>query len=396
MATTSLFGPSPAELILAQQKEAQQEQLLRNQMIAQQGAEFGPFRGLYQAGLRFGDVASQAAMQGLFPQQMDPRLQEATAVQSVLSKYSGEDQSDPKILEKIGKDLMSVAPNAGLKALSLSRQLEKEKKETFTLLNKDQAKSLGLPEGGTYQVSSSGKVDVITQPDKGEGTQFERVLATIPEEQRQAYRLSWLRKQTEGSGMPASLIPIALKEADNISNIAFGVGEVGTVIKDLQSGTLKLGLTENFANQLKTLAGKSDEGSRAFSRMNTTLETLRNARLNLNVGVQTEGDAVRAANEFLANFDKYDTKTALTRLQDVERKLSNAYQSKQNRLSGLYSQYGTPLPKEFFPKIGVGAEPSKSGISDEVIRREFNDPKNAAWKSRGFDEFKKKFLELNP
>ena len=34
MATQSLFGPSPAEIIFAQQKEAQQQNMLRNQQIA--------------------------------------------------------------------------------------------------------------------------------------------------------------------------------------------------------------------------------------------------------------------------------------------------------------------------------------------------------------------------
>ena len=130
MAIQSLFGPSPAEIIFAQQKEAQQQNMLRNQQIAQQGSQFGVFAPLYQAGLRFGDVASQAAVQGLFPQQTDPRLQEATAVQSVLSKYADQDQTDPNVLARIGKDLMPVAPNAGLKALTLAQQLTKEKKLT--------------------------------------------------------------------------------------------------------------------------------------------------------------------------------------------------------------------------------------------------------------------------
>jgi hypothetical protein len=125
---TSLFGPTPAELIMAQQKEAQQMQMLRNQQMAQQGQQFGVFAPLYQAGLKLGDVGAQAAMQGLFPQQADPRLQQATAVQSVLAKYADEDQSDPAVLTKIGKDLMSVAPEAGLRALTMASQLSKETK----------------------------------------------------------------------------------------------------------------------------------------------------------------------------------------------------------------------------------------------------------------------------
>jgi hypothetical protein len=128
MAITSLFGPTPAELIFAQQQKQREEQLLRNQQITQQGAEFGPFRGLYQAGLRMGDIGGQAIMQGLFPDQVDPRLQEATAVQGVLSKFSGMDQSDPKVLERIGRELMPVAPNAGLRALTLARELSVKEK----------------------------------------------------------------------------------------------------------------------------------------------------------------------------------------------------------------------------------------------------------------------------
>jgi hypothetical protein len=128
MAISSLFGPTPAELIFAQQKEARQEQLLRNQQIAQQGAEFGPFRGLYQAGLRMGEVGGQAIAQSLFPAPVDPRLQEASAVQAVLSKFSDMDQSDPKILERIGRELMPVAPNAGLRALTLAKELSVKEK----------------------------------------------------------------------------------------------------------------------------------------------------------------------------------------------------------------------------------------------------------------------------
>ena len=108
MAITSLFGPTPAEIIAAQQQQMQQEQLLRNQQIAQQGAEFGPFRGLYQAALRFGDIGSQAVTQGLFPQQMDPRLQQATAIQSVISRYSDQDFTNPDVLSSMSKDFAQI------------------------------------------------------------------------------------------------------------------------------------------------------------------------------------------------------------------------------------------------------------------------------------------------
>ena len=156
MATQSLFGPSPAEIIFAQQKEAQQQNMLRNQQIAQQGSQFGVFAPLYQAGLRFGDVASQAAMQGLFPQQADPRLQEATAVQAVLSKYADQDQSNPLTLEKIGRDLMPVAPDAGIRALTLAKQLTKDDKLTIV-------------SPGASAITGTGEV-VYTAPERAKPT----------------------------------------------------------------------------------------------------------------------------------------------------------------------------------------------------------------------------------
>jgi hypothetical protein len=132
---TSLFGPTPAELLMARQKEAQEMQMLRNQQIGQQGQQFGVFAPLYQAGLKFGDVGRQAAMQRMFPEQMDPQLQQATAVQSVLSKYVDEDQSDPTVLSKIGRELLSVAPNAGMKALMLAKELQGKQESLVGKIN---------------------------------------------------------------------------------------------------------------------------------------------------------------------------------------------------------------------------------------------------------------------
>lgn len=251
------------------------------------------------------------------------------------------------------------------------------------------------PESLSKFSTTGNYADLVPLPGKtGAGTEFERLIADLPPEQQANARQQRLKNLLSGGGMSPSLVPIALKEADAASAIAFGASEVNNTLNDLKSGTLKLGLKENFANSLKTLAGKSDEGSRAFSRFNTALETLRNARLNLNVGVQTEGDAVRAANEFLANFDKYDTQTALAQLQRVSDKMNAAQKSKENRLRALYKQSGIELPAEFFGG-SAQAPTAPVAISDDIIRREFNDPKNAGWQQLGFEAFKKAFLQQN-
>lgn len=126
MAIESLFGPSVADVQELRKQQQERE-------IAGAGREFGVFAPLYRAGLRFGNQAANSINTLMGAQ--DPMLQEATAVQNVLSKFANEDPSDPATLEKIGKQLMAVAPDAGLRALALSKQLTKEKKSPFGQIN---------------------------------------------------------------------------------------------------------------------------------------------------------------------------------------------------------------------------------------------------------------------
>ena len=135
MAIQSLFGPSPEEILLARQQQAQQQLAARNQMIAQQGQQFGVFAPLYQAGLRFGDVASQAAVQGLFPNQRDPMLERAARIQDVISKYADQDTTDPSVLKKMSGDFAAM----GLTREALTLAQDAKKAET-------EAKRLGFEE----------------------------------------------------------------------------------------------------------------------------------------------------------------------------------------------------------------------------------------------------------
>ena len=124
MAITSLFGPTPQELIAAQVKEQEQMDMLRNQQIAQQGGQFGVFAPLYQAGLKFGDLGSRAITQSLFPEIRNPQLQQAQTIQSVLQTYQGQNLGDPTVLQKIASDLFAAgAPDAGIKALATAKSL---------------------------------------------------------------------------------------------------------------------------------------------------------------------------------------------------------------------------------------------------------------------------------
>jgi hypothetical protein len=135
MAIQSLFGPSPEEVLFARQQQMQQQQAARNQLIAQQGREFGVFAPLYQAGLRFGDVGAQAMTQALFPNQRDPMLERATRIQDVISRYSDQDTTDPTVLKKMAGDFASM----GLTREALTLAQDAKKAET-------EAKRLGFEE----------------------------------------------------------------------------------------------------------------------------------------------------------------------------------------------------------------------------------------------------------
>ena len=157
MAITSLFGPTPQELIAAQVKEQEQMDMLRNQQIAQQGREFGVFAPLYQAGLKFGDLGSRAITRSLFPEVQNPQLQQAQTIQSVLQTYQGQNLGDPAVLQKIASDLFAAgAPDAGIKALATAKSLTS--KDEFVT---------GKPGEKIFKRGPGGQlIEVVSIPDR--------------------------------------------------------------------------------------------------------------------------------------------------------------------------------------------------------------------------------------
>ena len=112
MAITSLFGPTPAQIQEA--RMLQQEQQIRSE-----GAELGPFRGLYQAARRIGSAGGQSLISGLFPEAADPALREAQAVENIRQKYMGQNMADPKVLQQMNLVLLRL-----MLLLDLHRRLD--------------------------------------------------------------------------------------------------------------------------------------------------------------------------------------------------------------------------------------------------------------------------------
>jgi hypothetical protein len=146
MAITSLFGPTPEQI-------QQARQLQMDQQIAGEGAELGPFRGLYQAGRRLGSAGTQGLVSGLFPEAADPTLREAQAVEAIRQKYMGQNMTDPKVLQQMAVELGPIAPMASLRLAQTAKQLLPEVgKNTIT-----------VPAGSTVIDPTTGKV-LFTAP----------------------------------------------------------------------------------------------------------------------------------------------------------------------------------------------------------------------------------------
>lgn len=144
--------------------------------------------------------------------------------------------------------------------------------------------------------------------------------------------------------MPATALKLQnetledLKTANNID------ADLGTVIKQLETGQLKLGPLQNKISEGMNWAGKSDELSRNYGTFKTNLEKMRNDSLRLNKGVQTEGDAVRAWDEILSNMN--DTAFVTKRLKEVQTLNQRAADFKKLSIEEIRSNFGAD-PMDF-------------------------------------------------
>jgi hypothetical protein len=77
---------------------------------------------------------------------------------------------------------------------------------------------------------------------------------------------------------------------------------------------LELGPLKNAQYMAKNLSGNSDDQSRAFANLQRAVQEATNLKTDAAKGVQTDKDVLRFANELIAAFGKYDTKTTLDAL----------------------------------------------------------------------------------
>jgi hypothetical protein len=140
--------------------------------------------------------------------------------------------------------------------------------------------------------------------------------------------------------MPAAALKLQNDSLDIIGTASSIESDLGTLVKKLDEGKIKLGPIDNLVNAGRNYTGNSTEESRNYGTFKSTLEKMRNDSLRLNKGVQTEGDAVRAWNEIFQNIN--DEKLVITRLKEIQNINKRAGELQQLNVDNIRANYGQP------------------------------------------------------
>lgn len=165
--------------------------------------------------------------------------------------------------------------------------------------------------------------------------------------------------------LPASALKLQQESLDNLgisNNIS---ADLKQITQKLDSGELDIGPVENLLSKGKNFLGLSDDNSRNYATFRATLEKMRNDSLRLNKGVQTEGDAVRAWDEILADLN--DGKLVSNRLKEAAKINERGALLQQNNIDVIRSNYGQdPLDLSTYqqPAAIMNAPSSNKSLSD--------------------------------
>lgn len=146
------------------------------------------------------------------------------------------------------------------------------------------------------------------------------------------------RQQKNTPKLPTPALKLQQEELDAIGIASSINADLGVLQKQIADGDLNLGLVSNAVNQARNYVGMSNDKSANLASFKTSIEKLRNDSLRLNKGVQTEGDAVRAMNEIMANIN--DPKVVAQRLAELQKINERAVTLRKNNIDVIRSNFG--------------------------------------------------------
>ncbi|MQZ31941.1 hypothetical protein F4U02_13200 [Acinetobacter haemolyticus] len=157
-----------------------------------------------------------------------------------------------------------------------------------------------------------------------------------------------IKVQTKASGTP-KLSDKALSMVGDmnvqLSTSNQNKSKIDDLIKDIEGGKLNLSAASQGGAWLMNRAGLSDENTRGIENFQTALNQAVNDLLLMAKGVQTEGDAQRAAQVIAANPPR-DNKAALQTLERLATIQQNTIDVLNNNINNVYDNYGVLRPQQ--------------------------------------------------
>lgn len=175
--------------------------------------------------------------------------------------------------------------------------------------------------------------------------------------------------------LPATIQPKVDTLVSGVQSIEANVGDINRFTQALKDKEIKFGIGQNIWDTLSTVVGSSTESAKLKADLRATIEGMKNTILKENTGVQTDQDAIRAANELLTDFDKLDASVVERRLDNLSKKFNVALENRKRRTDQYYIEnkmepvYGTGGIRggKSTPSSATGASPASR--RDELLKR---------------------------
>jgi hypothetical protein len=376
--TQSLFGMTPQAIQSQRAADLQAQALRFAQLTPMQQAQMG----LFQAGSQLG-----TGLAGLMGYE-DEEVKQAKARQGLLG---GVDMNNPEALLQVANRIQASDPQAAMmlrdQANDLALKQAKTKKETLTLQQEEKLRQelAGLgPEATPEQVEAVvlkyGDPDkILATLERRSTREADRAARIEAAKERHQERLEIAREnnasraqiaqmnrefqreiaqmrldaRTEadrakqaGKTLPASLQKAEDNDFELIDSAQGVVEDMTPIIQSLtpdpvtKRPSLDLSRFNNMQLQTKAFFGSSDPQVQQFQELERAKTRFVNESLRLNKGVQTEGDAQRAANEVNAAFSSYNTDSMRKALEQLRQINERAVKNKQAQIDRRRTSQG--------------------------------------------------------
>lgn len=163
------------------------------------------------------------------------------------------------------------------------------------------------------------------------------------------------------------LPPAALKELLGVEDAMAAAQNVSGMIKKhadrMRDGQLVVGPVDSIGAQFRTRLGMTNANDVNLNEYRADLTKIVNESLRLNSGVQTEGDAQRAANELMDANDPATAARALRRLQEYNTRAIELQKRKRDLVRQNYGQDANGQP------LQQGGRPTGNGGVDDLLSK---------------------------